>query len=189
MRGHHQLRHLSLLGLPCAEGFASAARARGGNLNQRICQDLTDYASISRSIYRKFPIYAIVTRCGRDVQTDLLLSILNLRASCVGRHDSKMAFSLAAAAVALAVSVAHAQRPIDQIEHIVIFMQENRAYDHYFGMLDGVRGFNDRTTTILPSGLSAFFQPSNQAAPQDDYILPFPANTLSTSSICMVGVT
>ena len=25
-----------------------------------------------------------------------------------------------------------------------MMLQENRAYDHYFGMLRGVRGFNDR---------------------------------------------
>lgn len=57
--------------------------------------------------------------------------------------------------------------------------------DHYYGTLDGVRGFNDRTQTVLPSGLPALFQPSNQKAPAKDYILPFPAWTLNTSSICM----
>ena len=28
-------------------------------------------------------------------------------------------------------------------EHIVILMQENRSFDHAFGKLRGVRGFND----------------------------------------------
>src|SRR5271154_1414608 len=27
------------------------------------------------------------------------------------------------------------------VEHIVILMQENRSFDHYFGTLTGVRGF------------------------------------------------
>ncbi|KAJ9133694.1 Phosphoesterase-domain-containing protein [Pleurostoma richardsiae] len=29
------------------------------------------------------------------------------------------------------------------IDHVVLFMQENRAFDHYFGTLYGVRGFSD----------------------------------------------
>ncbi len=35
-------------------------------------------------------------------------------------------------------------RGIGEIEHIVILMQENRSFDHYFGTLSGVRGFSDR---------------------------------------------
>lgn len=33
---------------------------------------------------------------------------------------------------------------IRDIDHIVILMQENRGFDHYFGTLRGVRGFGDR---------------------------------------------
>ncbi len=33
---------------------------------------------------------------------------------------------------------------IKDVEHIVILMQENRGFDHYFGTLRGVRGFADR---------------------------------------------
>lgn len=29
------------------------------------------------------------------------------------------------------------------IDHVVLFMQENRAFDHYFGTMAGVRGFHD----------------------------------------------
>ena len=54
---------------------------------------------------------------------------------------------------------------IDDVEHIVIFMQENRAYDHYYGSLKGVRGFNDRAAPVLPSGRSPFYQPV--AAPKE----------------------
>ena len=32
---------------------------------------------------------------------------------------------------------------LTDIEHVVIVMQENRSFDHYFGTLRGVRGFND----------------------------------------------
>ena len=68
-------------------------------------------------------------------------------------------------------------------------MQENRAADHYFGSLNGFRGFNDRAAQLLPSGLPAFAQPSDTRNPGKDYILPFPAWTLNTSSICMAAPT
>lgn len=45
------------------------------------------------------------------------------------------------------------------MEHVVLFMQENRPFDHYFGNLRGVRGFNDRAAPNLPSGKSPFYQP------------------------------
>ena len=48
---------------------------------------------------------------------------------------------------------------LDDMKHVIIFMQENRPFDHYFGTLKGVRGFNDRTTVPLTSGLNAFYQP------------------------------
>lgn len=33
---------------------------------------------------------------------------------------------------------------LEDLQHIVVFMQENRSFDHYFGTLPGVRGFGDR---------------------------------------------
>ncbi len=35
-------------------------------------------------------------------------------------------------------------------EHVVILMQENRSFDHCFGTLQGVRGFNDPRAITLP---------------------------------------
>ncbi|HUY64816.1 MAG TPA: alkaline phosphatase family protein [Acidimicrobiales bacterium] len=32
---------------------------------------------------------------------------------------------------------------LSDIEHVVILMQENRSFDHYFGTMPGVRGFSD----------------------------------------------
>ena len=37
---------------------------------------------------------------------------------------------------------------IKDVKHIVILMQENRSFDHYFGTMRGVRGFGDRLHTI-----------------------------------------
>ncbi len=43
-------------------------------------------------------------------------------------------------------------------EHIVILMQENRSFDHCFGMLKGVRGFNDPRIVQLPNGNPVWLQ-------------------------------
>jgi phospholipase C len=43
-------------------------------------------------------------------------------------------------------------------EHIVILMQENRSFDHSFGTLQGVRGFNDPRATRQANGNSIFLQ-------------------------------
>ncbi|MGC5749335.1 phospholipase C, phosphocholine-specific [Gluconobacter sp. NFX36] len=45
-------------------------------------------------------------------------------------------------------------------EHVVILMQENRSFDHVFGALQGVRGFNDPRAMRQPSGVSVFAQAS-----------------------------
>jgi len=45
-------------------------------------------------------------------------------------------------------------------EHIVLLMQENRSFDHSFGTLRGVRGFNDPRAIELPSGNPVWLQAS-----------------------------
>lgn len=59
---------------------------------------------------------------------------------------------------------------LDAVEHVVILMQENRSFDHYFGTLRGVRGFGDRNAIELPSGRPVFEQPG----PLGTTVLPFP---------------
>src|SRR5580658_2317369 len=41
---------------------------------------------------------------------------------------------------------------VHDIEHIVILMQENRSFDHYYGTLPGVSGFSDKTAYRSYSG-------------------------------------
>jgi phospholipase C len=43
-------------------------------------------------------------------------------------------------------------RSLEDVEHIVVLMQENRSFDHYYGVLRGVRGFGDPHPVVLPSG-------------------------------------
>ena len=46
------------------------------------------------------------------------------------------------------------------VEHIVVLMQENRSFDHYFGTMRGVRGFGDPHPAMLRNGRSVWRQPS-----------------------------
>src|SRR5580693_7115382 len=66
------------------------------------------------------------------------------------------------------------------IKHVVILMQENRSFDHYFGTLPNVRGFSDPSAVQLSTGKSVFYQPDT--ANPDGYLLPYHLNTLTTSA-------
>ncbi|QNP65457.1 phosphocholine-specific phospholipase C [Streptomyces genisteinicus] len=57
---------------------------------------------------------------------------------------------------------------LESVRHVVVLMQENRSFDHYFGTLRGVRGFGDRNAIELPSGTSVFEQPGPSGP-----VLPF----------------
>ncbi|MFS2054782.1 phosphocholine-specific phospholipase C, partial [Variovorax sp. CT11-76] len=59
---------------------------------------------------------------------------------------------------ALAIPANNKTGTIQDVEHIVILMQENRSFDHYFGTLMGVRGFGDRFTIPLPKGMNVWQQ-------------------------------
>lgn len=71
-------------------------------------------------------------------------------------------------------------RSLRQIEHVVLLMQENRSFDHYFGTLSGVRGFGDPHALRLATGRSVFYQPD--PANPDGYLLPFHLDTRTTSA-------
>lgn len=45
-------------------------------------------------------------------------------------------------------------------EHVVILMQENRSFDHSYGTLQGVRGFNDPRAITLPNKNKVWLQPN-----------------------------
>jgi len=59
---------------------------------------------------------------------------------------------------ALAIPAAVETGTIQDVKHVVILMQENRAFNHYFGAMRGVRGFGDRFPIPLASGKSVWFQ-------------------------------
>src|SRR6188472_977999 len=63
-------------------------------------------------------------------------------------------------------------------EHVVILMQENRSFDHAFGTLRGVRGFNDPRAIKLPNGNPVWVQ-TNSAG---ESYAPFRLNIKDTNS-------
>ena len=58
---------------------------------------------------------------------------------------------------AMAINPAPGSTYLDA-EHIVFLMQENRSFDHAFGTLQGVRGFNDPRAITLPGGNPVWLQ-------------------------------
>ncbi len=91
-----------------------------------------------------------------------------------------LASSLLPPALARAVSEGPRNGTLKDVEHVVIHMQENRSFDHYFGTLAGVRGFGDQNALVQPNGKSIFYQqdPYNP----DGYLLPWHLDTQKTSS-------
>jgi phospholipase C len=61
---------------------------------------------------------------------------------------------------------------VADVKHVVILMQENRSFDHYFGTLRGVRGFGDRQALSYPDGTGIFQQP-DKTRTDLGYLLPY----------------
>jgi phospholipase C len=69
---------------------------------------------------------------------------------------------------------------LSDIKHVVILMQENRSFDHYFGALPGVAWFRDPNAITLSTGKLVFYQPD--PSNPDGYLLPFHYDTTSTNA-------
>jgi phospholipase C len=72
---------------------------------------------------------------------------------------------------------------ITDVDHVVIFIQENRSFDHYFGSYRGVRGFADSS--------AAFNQPypGNTSSSPAGVLLPFHLDTTQTNAACTHDIT
>jgi phospholipase C len=79
---------------------------------------------------------------------------------------------------ALAVSAESVTGTIRDVVHVVVLMQENRSFDHYFGTLRGVRGFADRHPVPLASGKPVWFQSDGERE-----IPPYHLNSKTTSAL------
>jgi phospholipase C len=71
---------------------------------------------------------------------------------------------------------------IKDVQHIVILMQENRSFDHYFGTMRGVRGFGDPHPVPLESGAPVWAQSDGQKV-----IPPFHLDTKTTNALLVPG--
>jgi len=59
---------------------------------------------------------------------------------------------------ALAIPAHRATGSLRDVQHVVILMQENRSFDHYFGTFRGVRGFGDRFPIPVPGERTVWHQ-------------------------------
>jgi phospholipase C len=66
-------------------------------------------------------------------------------------------------------------------EHVVILMQENRSFDHTYGTLRGVRGFNDPRAVRLPNKNPVWLQTNAEG----ETYAPFRLNIKATNATWM----
>ncbi|MBJ7608924.1 MAG: phospholipase [Candidatus Dormibacteraeota bacterium] len=102
------------------------------------------------------------------------------------------AFGLSAAAAAAlppgvlrALAAPPTPGKLEDIDHIIISIQENRAFDHYFGSYKGVRGFGD-TSVTQPDGSSIFAQ--RYPGSSGNRLYPFRLNTRTSTGECTPDV-
>jgi phospholipase C len=79
---------------------------------------------------------------------------------------------------ALAIPADRRSGSIMDVEHVVILMQENRSFDHYYGNLRGVRGYSDPRAMTLPSGAPVWHQPATDG----QTIAPFHLDSADTAA-------
>lgn len=68
-------------------------------------------------------------------------------------------------------------------EHVVLLMQENRSFDHCFGTMKGVRGFNDPRAISLPDKNQVWLQPDKDG----NRFAPFRFDIKDTKATWMQG--
>jgi phospholipase C len=68
--------------------------------------------------------------------------------------------------------------PLDGIEHVIIWIQENRSFDHYFGTYPGVAGYSD------PKARAGIFTQADPRGPNGE-IQPFHLDTAQADADCL----
>ena len=72
---------------------------------------------------------------------------------------------------------------LTDIDHVVILIQENRSFDHYFGSYKGVRGFGDQSAAFNQP-----YPPNSSSAPAG-VLLPYHLDTTTTNAACTHDIT
>jgi phospholipase C len=108
-------------------------------------------------------------------------AFLQLAAGAVGALGGAAALP-PGVAKALALPANRVTGTIKDVEHVVILMQENRSFDHYYGTLRGVRGYGDPRPIDLPSGQPVWKQPAKDGV---STVSPFHLDTSTTRAETM----
>jgi phospholipase C len=82
-----------------------------------------------------------------------------------------------------ALAIPAARRSLGAVRHVVVLMQENRSFDHYFGALAGVRGFDDASALRLRDGATVFEQPDGAAR-----VLPYRLDATRGNAPCALDL-
>jgi len=106
----------------------------------------------------------------------------NNRRQFIGRAAALSSLLPASIQRALAIPADKRTGTVQDVQHVVIVMMENRAFDHYFGTLRGVRGFGDRHPVPLQSGKAVWFQSDGARE-----IPPYHLDTATTSALRVPG--
>ncbi|HEV7933625.1 MAG TPA: phospholipase C, phosphocholine-specific [Actinomadura sp.] len=116
---------------------------------------------------------------GRPAEADARggLSRRRLLALAAGTTGAVAAGSMLPPSVRAALASPPPPGGLKAIEHVVFLMQENRSFDHYYGMMRGVRGFGDRTAIRLPDGGPVLRQPDGAGG-----VLPFPVREAAAAA-------
>jgi phospholipase C len=102
----------------------------------------------------------------------LTYTALGTAAAAVGATGGCTAASVRGAAAGVKALPKGWSGTIADVKHVVILMQENRSFDHYFGTLSGVRGFGDKQALAYQDGTSVFRQP-DPARADLGHLLPY----------------
>jgi phospholipase C len=107
-----------------------------------------------------------------------------LKAGAAAGAGAALTAAAADPVIARALGAAAAGRgSLTDVEHVVILMQENRSFDHYFGTLRGVRGFSDRI------GRSAFTQAGFARKGFGGKLVPFHLADGGSAQSCSLDIT
>jgi phospholipase C len=98
-----------------------------------------------------------------------------LRAGALGGASLGAGAAMANALIERALASTGSCGSLSDIKHVVILIQENRSFDHYFGSYRGVTGFADPNALALNdgSGLSVFAQPGYPGGFDGGHLYPF----------------
>ena len=81
-----------------------------------------------------------------------------------------------------AMAASTASSSLSAVKHVVILMQENRSFDHYFGTLQGVRGFGDTSVLRFPGSSTVWNQSTKGTSSGGSILQPWHLNTQTTDA-------